>query len=162
MRDEEITYTFSLWETWRGSREFLTPIVMKDMKRKKSVTMKKILYTARYPIASSHFILPFLISTSPIFSRNLDEIHRATPQPGQETCGFTKKVGYNPVVVPHIPISRWHEDNMPITNSVMFRHKEWNDGYRLFSEKFQYKTCLPAELSLHHDKSRGDQAAAKL
>ena len=99
---------------------------------------------ARYLITSSHFILPFLISTSPIFSRNLDELHSATPKPGQETRGSTKKAGHNPAAALHIPTSIWRDDNMPITSSVMFRPKEWNVGYRLLPEKFQPKTRVPS------------------
>ena len=116
----------------------------RDMKRRKSVTKKKILYPARYLIASLHFILPFLISTSPIFSRNLDELHSATPKPGQETRGSTKKAGHNPAAALHIPTSIWRDDNMPITSSVMFWSKEWKVGYRLLPEKFQPKTRVPS------------------
>ena len=30
----------------------------------------------------------------------------------KETKGFIKKVGYNPLSVPFVPISGWHGDNM--------------------------------------------------
>lgn len=60
------------WIPALGSLEFLTPIMIKDMNRKKRVTMKQILYTARYPMASSHLIFTFFIPTSPIVSRNFD------------------------------------------------------------------------------------------
>lgn len=33
----------------------------------------------------------------------------------KETKGFIKKVGYNPVSVPFVPISGWHGDNVSCT-----------------------------------------------
>ena len=39
---------------------------------------------------------------------------------------FIKKVGYNPVAVPFVPISGWHGDNMLQTSSKMSWFKGWN------------------------------------
>merc|ERR1712034_279757 len=44
----------------------------------------------------------------------------------KEVSGFIKKVGYNPVAVPFVPISGWHGDNMLQTSSNMSWYKGWN------------------------------------
>merc|ERR1712176_524340 len=43
-----------------------------------------------------------------------------------EVSGFIKKVGYNPVAVPFVPISGWHGDNMLQTSTNMSWYKGWN------------------------------------
>merc|ERR1712242_481319 len=43
-----------------------------------------------------------------------------------EVSGFIKKVGYNPVAVPFVPISGWHGDNMLRTSTNMSWYKGWN------------------------------------
>merc|ERR1712121_457091 len=43
----------------------------------------------------------------------------------KEVSGFIKKVGYNPVAVPFVPISGWHGDNMLQTSSNMSWYKGW-------------------------------------
>merc|ERR1712121_205442 len=45
---------------------------------------------------------------------------------GKEVSGFIKKVGYNPVAVPFVPISGWHGDNMLQTSTNMSWYKGWN------------------------------------
>merc|ERR1712098_574346 len=44
----------------------------------------------------------------------------------KEVSGFIKKVGYNPVAVPFVPISGWHGDNMLQTSTNMSWYKGWN------------------------------------
>merc|ERR1712137_20847 len=43
----------------------------------------------------------------------------------KETTGFIKKVGYNPVSVPFVPISGWHGDNMLEETANMPWFKGW-------------------------------------
>merc|ERR1712243_188056 len=43
----------------------------------------------------------------------------------KEVSGFIKKVGYNPVAVPFVPISGWHGDNMINTSTNMSWYKGW-------------------------------------
>ena len=40
-------------------------------------------------------------------------------------AGFIKKVGYNPVAVPFVPISGWHGDNMINASDKMSWYKGW-------------------------------------
>ena len=59
-------------------------------------------------------------STEPPFSESrFEEIKK-------EVSSYIKKIGYNPVTVPFVPISGWHGDNMlePSTNMGWF--KGWN------------------------------------
>merc|ERR1711970_200897 len=59
-------------------------------------------------------------STEPPYSQaRFEEIQK-------EVSGFTKKVGYNPVAVPFVPISGWHGDNMLQTSTNMSWYKGWN------------------------------------
>merc|ERR1712109_161292 len=59
-------------------------------------------------------------STEPPYSQaRFEEIQK-------EVSGFIKKVGYNPVAVPFVPISGWHGDNMLTTSSNMSWYKGWN------------------------------------
>merc|ERR1712126_357211 len=59
-------------------------------------------------------------STEPPYSQaRFEEIQK-------EVSGFIKKVGYNPVAVPFVPISGWHGDNMLQTSSNMSWYKGWN------------------------------------
>merc|ERR1712200_256628 len=44
----------------------------------------------------------------------------------KEMGGFLKKVGYNPVAVPFVPISGWYGDNMLETSTNMSWYKGWN------------------------------------
>merc|ERR1712234_59183 len=44
----------------------------------------------------------------------------------KEVSGFIKKVGYNSVAVPFVPISGWHGDNMLQTSTNMSWYKGWN------------------------------------
>merc|ERR1711902_24211 len=43
----------------------------------------------------------------------------------KEVSNFIKKVGYNPVAVPFVPISGWHGDNMINTSTNMSWYKGW-------------------------------------
>merc|ERR1712241_220078 len=43
----------------------------------------------------------------------------------KEVQSFIKKVGYNPVAVPFVPISGWHGDNMLETSKNMGWYKGW-------------------------------------
>merc|ERR1712203_1060848 len=43
----------------------------------------------------------------------------------KEVAGFIKKVGYNPVAVPFVPISGWHGDNMINASDKMSWYKGW-------------------------------------
>jgi len=43
----------------------------------------------------------------------------------KETKGFIKKVGYNPLSVPFVPISGWHGDNMLEASTNMSWYKGW-------------------------------------
>lgn len=43
----------------------------------------------------------------------------------KETKGFIKKVGYNPLSVPFVPISGWHGDNMLEASTNMGWYKGW-------------------------------------
>merc|ERR1711910_27939 len=59
-------------------------------------------------------------STEPPYSQaRFEEIQK-------EVSGFIKKVGYNPVAVPFVPISGWHGDNMLKTSDNMSWYKGWN------------------------------------
>merc|ERR1712109_434810 len=59
-------------------------------------------------------------STEPPYSQaRFEEIQK-------EVSGFIKKVGYNPVAVPFVPISGWNGDNMLTTSSNMSWYKGWN------------------------------------
>merc|ERR1711921_35871 len=59
-------------------------------------------------------------STEPPYSEaRFEEIKK-------EVSGFIKKVGYNPVAVPFVPISGWHGDNMLQTSTNMSWYKGWN------------------------------------
>merc|ERR1739838_477392 len=59
-------------------------------------------------------------STEPPYSQaRFEEIQK-------EVSGFIKKVGYNPVAVPFVPISGWHGDNMLQTSQKMSWYKGWN------------------------------------
>jgi elongation factor 1-alpha len=56
-------------------------------------------------------------STEPPYSQaRFEEIQK-------EVSGFIKKVGYNPVAVPFVPISGWHGDNMLQTSQKMAWYK---------------------------------------
>merc|ERR1712183_813107 len=58
-------------------------------------------------------------STEPPYSQaRFEEIQK-------EVSGFIKKVGYNPVAVPFVPISGWHGDNMLQTSTNMSWYKGW-------------------------------------
>jgi len=58
-------------------------------------------------------------STEPPYSQaRFEEIQK-------EVSGFIKKVGYNPVAVPFVPISGWHGDNMLQTSQKMSWYKGW-------------------------------------
>merc|ERR1711942_51779 len=58
-------------------------------------------------------------STEPPYSEaRFEEIQK-------EVSGFIKKVGYNPVAVPFVPISGWHGDNMLQTSKNMSWYKGW-------------------------------------
>merc|ERR1711881_766465 len=58
-------------------------------------------------------------STEPPYSEaRFEEIKK-------EVSGFIKKVGYNPVAVPFVPISGWHGDNMFETSTNMSWFKGW-------------------------------------
>merc|ERR1719383_405895 len=59
-------------------------------------------------------------STEPPYSQaRFEEIQK-------EVSGFIKKVGYNPVAVPFVPISGWHGDNMIKASENMSWYKGWN------------------------------------
>ena len=59
-------------------------------------------------------------STEPPYSQaRFDEIKK-------EMSGIIKKVGYNPVAVPFVPISGWHGDNMIKASENMSWYKGWN------------------------------------
>merc|ERR1712157_440441 len=59
-------------------------------------------------------------STEPPYSEaRFEEIKK-------KVSGFIKKVGYNPVAVPFVPISGWHGDNMLQTSTNMSWYKGWN------------------------------------
>merc|ERR1711942_198030 len=59
-------------------------------------------------------------STEPPYSEaRFEEIKK-------EVSGFIKKVGYNPVAVPFVPISGWYGDNMLQTSTNMSWYKGWN------------------------------------
>merc|ERR1712079_412585 len=59
-------------------------------------------------------------STEPPYSQaRFEEITK-------EVAGFIKKVGYNPVAVPFVPISGWHGDNMINASDKMSWYKGWN------------------------------------
>merc|ERR1712119_212772 len=59
-------------------------------------------------------------STEPPYSQaRFEEIQK-------EVSGLIKKVGYNPVAVPFVPISGWHGDNMLQTSQKMAWYKGWN------------------------------------
>merc|ERR1712073_288523 len=59
-------------------------------------------------------------STEPPYSQaRFEEIQK-------EVSGFIKKVGYNPVAVPFVPISGWHGDNMIEASTNMAWYKGWN------------------------------------
>merc|ERR1712078_94249 len=59
-------------------------------------------------------------STEPPYSQaRFEEIQK-------EVSGFIKKVGYNPVAVPFVPISGWHGDNMGKASENMSWYKGWN------------------------------------
>merc|ERR1712112_352979 len=45
----------------------------------------------------------------------------------KEVSGFIKKVGYNPVAVPFVPISGWHGDNMIDASDKM----SWYNGWKV-------------------------------
>merc|ERR1712130_897646 len=58
-------------------------------------------------------------STEPPYSQaRFEEIQK-------EVSNFIKKVGYNPVAVPFVPISGWHGDNMINTSTNMSWYKGW-------------------------------------
>merc|ERR1719299_309681 len=58
-------------------------------------------------------------STEPPYSQaRFEEIQK-------EVSGFIKKVGYNPVAVPFVPISGWHGDNMINASDKMSWYKGW-------------------------------------
>merc|ERR1712244_126419 len=59
-------------------------------------------------------------STEPPYSEaRFEEIKK-------EVSGFIKKVGYNPVAVPFVPISGWHGDNMIKASENMSWYKGWS------------------------------------
>merc|ERR1712066_366695 len=59
-------------------------------------------------------------STEPPYSQaRFEEIQK-------EVQNFIKKVGYNPVAVPFVPISGWHGDNMIKASENMSWYKGWN------------------------------------
>merc|ERR1711874_963455 len=58
-------------------------------------------------------------STEPAYSQaRFEEIQK-------EVSNFIKKVGYNPVAVPFVPISGWHGDNMINASDKMSWYKGW-------------------------------------
>merc|ERR1712178_257477 len=58
-------------------------------------------------------------STEPPYSQaRFEEIQK-------EVANFIKKVGYNPVAVPFVPISGWHGDNMINASDKMSWYKGW-------------------------------------
>merc|ERR1712026_175044 len=58
-------------------------------------------------------------STEPAYSgARFEEIQK-------EVAAFIKKVGYNPVAVPFVPISGWHGDNMINASDKMSWYKGW-------------------------------------
>merc|ERR1719314_11031 len=58
-------------------------------------------------------------STEPPYSQaRFEEIQK-------EVSNFIKKVGYNPVAVPFVPISGWHGDNMINASDKMSWYKGW-------------------------------------
>merc|ERR1719282_1863280 len=58
-------------------------------------------------------------STEPPYSQaRIEEIQK-------EVSNFIKKVGYNPVAVPFVPISGWHGDNMINASDKMSWYKGW-------------------------------------
>merc|ERR1712179_819176 len=58
-------------------------------------------------------------STEPPYSQaRFEEIQK-------EVSGFIKKIGYNPVAVPFVPISGWHGDNMLEASTKMPWFKGW-------------------------------------
>ena len=58
-------------------------------------------------------------STEPPYSQaRFEEIQK-------EVQNFIKKVGYNPVAVPFVPISGWHGDNMIKASENMSWYKGW-------------------------------------
>ena len=59
-------------------------------------------------------------STEPPFSEaRFEEIKK-------EVSSYIKKIGYNPVTVPFVPISGWHGDNMLEASVNMGWFKGWN------------------------------------
>jgi len=59
-------------------------------------------------------------STEPPFSEaRFEEIKK-------EVSSYIKKIGYNPVTVPFVPISGWHGDNMLEASANMGWFKGWN------------------------------------
>merc|ERR1711997_25117 len=59
-------------------------------------------------------------STEPPYSKDrFEEIKK-------EVSGFIKKVGYNPLAVPFVPISGWHGDNMLEASPNMGWYKGWD------------------------------------
>ena len=58
-------------------------------------------------------------STEPPYSEaRFEEIKK-------EVSSYIKKIGYNPVTVPFVPISGWHGDNMLETSSNLPWYKGW-------------------------------------
>ena len=56
---------------------------------------------------------------SPYSQARFEEIQK-------EVQNFIKKVGYNPVAVPFVPISGWHGDNMIQASKNMSWYKGWS------------------------------------
>lgn len=44
----------------------------------------------------------------------------------KEVSSYIKKIGYNPVAVPFVPISGWHGDNMLEASANLPWYKGWN------------------------------------
>merc|ERR1712179_444376 len=72
-----------------------------------------------------HALLAYIVgvnkmdSTEPPYSENrYEEIKK-------EVSSYIKKIGYNPVAVPFVPISGWHGDNMLQTSKNMDWYKGW-------------------------------------
>merc|ERR1711868_7151 len=75
-------------------------------------------------------------STEPPYSQaRFEEIQK-------EVQNFIKKVGYNPVAVPFVPISGWHGDNMIKASENMSWYKGWQKEVK--EGKFSGMTLLEA------------------
>jgi elongation factor 1-alpha len=68
----------------------------------------------------------------------------------KEVSSYIKKIGYNPVTVPFVPISGWHGDNMLEASVNMGWFKGWNverkegkaEGMHLLSQEYLNRNYL--------------------